>query len=327
MSLCQEFYGDDQAETDPSSASDEALMEPQPELEMLTGALSFTVGAHLSIAGAIYESINRAVSLECDCLQIFSRNPRSWRAKALDEEDATEFRRRRQTAGLNPVVVHVPYLINLCSSEPGLYERSVSEFTADLGRAARIGADYFVSHVGSHKGAGQAAGLNQIASALHTILSDDPRTVLVLLENTSGSANSLGHRFEQLGDIIAAADRPGRLGLCLDTAHAFQAGYDVSSPDGLDRTLDELDRRVGLERLKIIHANDSKTRLGSHHDRHEHIGRGYIGLEGFRTIVNHPLLRSLPFILETPIDASGGTARDLRVLRSLRSTLPGEDPR
>jgi len=327
MSLWKEFYGDDQAETDPSSASDEALMEPEPELEMLASASPFTVGAHLSIAGAIYESIGRAVRLECDCLQIFSRNPRSWRAKDIPGEDAAEFRRRRQSAGLDPVVVHVPYLINLCSSEPDLYERSVNEFAADLRRAAQIGADYFVSHVGSHKGAGQAAGLGQIASALHTILSSAPRTVLVLLENTSGSANSLGHRFEQLEDIIEAADRPGRLGLCLDTAHAYQAGYDVSSPDGLDRTLDELDRWVGLERLKIIHANDSKTGLGSHHDRHEHIGRGHIGLKGFRTIVNHPLLRGLPFILETPIDASGGTARDLRMLRSLRSTLHGEDLR
>jgi deoxyribonuclease-4 len=327
MSLWTEFYGDDQAERDSSSASGEALLEPQAEPEMLAGASSFTVGAHLSIAGAIWESIGRAISLECDCLQIFSRNPRSWRAKALSDEDAAQFRRRRQSAGLDPVVVHVPYLINLCSSDPDLYERSVNEFVADLGRAARIGADYFVSHVGSHKGAGRAAGLHQIASALQTILADAPRTVSVLLENTSGSANSLGHSFEQLEDIIAAADRPGRLGLCLDTAHAYQAGYDVSSPGDLDRTLDELDRCVGLERLKIIHANDSKTRLGSHHDRHEHIGRGYIGLDGFRTIVNHPLLRNLPFILETPIDASGGTARDLRVLRSLRSTLPGENLR
>jgi len=325
MSLWKEFFGDDRAGGGSSAASDEALMEPKPELEMIGGASDFTVGAHLSIAGAIYESISRAVSLECDCLQIFSRNPRTWRAKLLSDEDAAEFRRRRQSAGLNPVVVHVPYLINLCSSEPELYRRSVKEFTADLERAARIGADYFVSHVGSHKGAGPAAGLGQIASALHTILGEAPDSVLVLLENTSGSANSLGHRFEQLQAIIEATDRPGRLGLCLDTAHAFEAGYDVASPDGLDRTLNELDRWVGLDRLKIIHANDSRTERGSHRDRHEHIGRGQIGLQGFRTIVNHPLLRDLPFILETPIDAAGDTARDLRVLRSLRSTHRGED--
>ena len=325
MSLWKEYYGDDQGEGDPSSASGEALMEPEPELKMLAGNSPFIVGAHLSIAGAIYESIGRAGSLECDCLQIFSRSPRSWRAKSLSQEDADEFRRRRQSAGLNPVVVHVPYLINLCSSEPDLYRRSVSEYASDLERAARIGADYLVSHVGSHKGAGQAAGLKQISSALHNILSQAPETVLILLENTAGSANSLGHRFEQLAAIIEATDQPGRLGICLDTAHAFQAGYDVASPGGLERTLDELDRWIGLERLKIIHANDSRTDLGSHHDRHEHIGRGHIGLDGFRTIVNHPLLRDLPFILETPIDASGGTERDLRVLRSLRSTLHGED--
>jgi len=318
MSLWKEFYGDEQAEGDASSASGEALMEP--ELEMLGGASDFTVGAHLSIAGAIYEAIDRAVHLECDCLQIFSRNPRTWQAKALSDEDAGEFRRRRQSAGLDPVVVHVPYLINLCSSEPDLYQRSIKEFAADLVRAARIGADYFVSHVGSHKGAGETAGLGQIASALQIILADAPGTVLVLLENTAGSANSLGHRFEQLQAILETTDRPGRLGLCLDTAHAYEAGYDVASPDGLDRTLDELDRRVGLEHLKIIHANDSKTEPGSHRDRHEHIGRGTIGLEGFRTIVNHPSLRDLPFILETPIDTGGDTARDLRVLRSLRST-------
>ena len=325
MSLRKKYFGDDRAEGDLSTASDEALMEPEPELELLAGASSFTAGAHLSIAGAIYEAIGRAVRLECDCLQIFSRNPRTWRAKALSDEDAAEFRRRRQSSGLDPVVVHVPYLINLCSSEPELYRRSVKEFAADLERAARIGADFFVSHVGSHKGAGPEAGLKHISSALHTILGEDPGSVLVLLENTAGSANSLGHRFEQLQAIIEAADRPGRLGLCLDTAHAYQAGYDVASPDGLDRTLEELDRRVGLEHLRIIHANDSRTHLGSGHDRHEHIGRGLIGLEGFRAIVNHPLLRDLPFILETPIDAAGGTAEDLRVLRSLRSTVHGED--
>jgi deoxyribonuclease-4 len=325
MSLRKKFYGDDQAEGEPSPASGEALMEPEPDLEMLGGASPFTVGAHLSIAGAIYESIGRAVRLECDCLQIFSRNPRSWQAKPLSDEDAGEFRRRRQSAGLDPVAVHVPYLINLCSSEPEIYRRSVETFADDLERSARIGADYLVTHVGSHKGAGQASGLSQIASALHTILEKAPGSVLVLLENTAGSANSLGHRFEQLEAIIGAAGRSGRLGLCLDTAHAFQAGYDMSTPDGLDRALEELDRRVGLERLKIIHANDSRTPRGSGHDRHEHIGRGTIGLEGFRAIVNHPLLRDLPFILETPIDTYGGTARDLRILRSLRSSHRGED--
>jgi len=316
MTVWKEPYGDGHIDGDRSSASDEALMEP--ELELLRTASPFTVGAHLSIAGGIYESVNRAVSLECDCLQIFSRSPRTWRAKALSESDASEFRRRRQCAGLDPVVVHVPYLINLCSTETELYRRSVSEFAADLSRAARIGADYFVSHVGSHKGAGEARGLKQIASALQTILSDAPETVPVLLENTAGSANSLGHRFDQLQAILAAVDRPGQVGLCLDTAHAFEAGYDVATRDGLDRTLDELDRWIGLEHLQIVHANDSKTALGSHHDRHEHIGRGHIGLEGFRIIVNHPQLRGLPFILETPIDASGGTQRDLRTLRSLR---------
>jgi deoxyribonuclease-4 len=318
MFVWKEPYGDGGIEGAAASGADEALLEPKPESDILFKDPTFILGAHLSIAGAIYESVGRAVRLECDCLQIFSRSPRGWRAKALSEEDAAEFRRRRQAAGLHPVVVHVPYLMNLCSTEPDLSKRSVDEFMADLERAARIGADYFVSHVGSHKGAGEVQGLTQIVSALQKILSDAPENVLVLLENTAGSANSLGHRFEQLQAIIQAVDRPGRLGLCLDTAHAFEAGYDVATRQGLDHTIDELDRWVGLEHLKIIHANDSKTPLGSRSDRHEHIGQGHIGLDGFRRIVNHPLLRHLPFIIETPIDQAGGSERDLRALRSLR---------
>jgi deoxyribonuclease-4 len=314
----KDLYTDGGVKGERGAVSDEALMDLEPELHELREQLPLRVGAHMSIAGAIYESVNRAVSYGCDCMQIFSRSPRSWRAKVLSDADADEFRRRRQNAGLDPVAVHIPYLVNLGTPDAELHARSIREFAADLDRAAKIGADYFVSHVGSHKGAGEKRGLRQITSALRRILQDRPNDILVLLENTAGSANSLGHTFQQLQAIIAAVNLPGRLGICLDTAHAFAAGYDVSTHDGLARTLDELDQWVGVEHLKIIHANDSKTALGSRSDRHEHIGRGHIGLEGFRTIVNHPLLRGLPFILETPDDKLGGFEVDLQVLRSLR---------
>jgi deoxyribonuclease-4 len=314
----KDLYTDGGVKGERGAVSDEALMDLEPELHELREQLPLRVGAHMSIAGAIYESVNRAVSYGCDCMQIFSRSPRSWRAKVLSDADADEFRRRRQNAGLDPVAVHIPYLVNLGTPDAELHARSIREFAADLDRAAKIGADYFVSHVGSHKGAGEKRGLRQITSALRRILQDRPNDILVLLENTAGSANSLGHTFQQLQAIIAAVNLPGRFGICLDTAHAFAAGYDVSTHDGLARTLDELDQWVGVEHLKIIHANDSKTALGSRSDRHEHIGRGHIGLEGFRTIVNHPLLRGLPFILETPDDKLGGFEVDLQVLRSLR---------
>lgn len=310
------FEGPAKGEQGP--ASDEALLEPHPEFAELTEESPMRVGAHMSIAGRIYESVDRAVSYGCDCMQIFSRSPRSWRAKEIPQQDASQFRKRRQNAGIDPVVVHIPYLVNLCSPDPKLHRRSTAEFAADLQRAAMIEADYFVSHVGSHKGAGEEKGLAQISSALRKILAENRSDVLVLLENTAGSANSIGHTFQQLQAIVEAVDMPGRLGICFDTAHAFEAGYDLATPEGLDRTLAELDYWIGIEHLKVIHANDSKTDFNSHSDRHQHIGKGQIGLEGFRNIVNHPLLRGLPFILETPHDELGGYEVDLPVLRSLR---------
>lgn len=308
------------AEGEGGPTSDEALLEPLPEFAELREKSPMRVGAHMSIAGHIYESVDRAVSYGCDCMQIFSRSPRSWRAKEITERDAAEFRRRRQHAGIDPVAVHIPYLVNLCTPDPELYAKSTDEFAADLRRTALIEADYFVSHVGSHKGAGEEKGLAQISAALCQILTEDHSDVLVLLENTAGSANSIGHTFPQLQAIIDAVGMPGRLGICFDTAHAYEAGYDVATQKGLDRTLAELDQWIGIEHLKVIHANDSKTAFNSHSDRHEHIGKGQIGLEGFRNIVNHPLLRGLPFILETPLDELGGYEVDLPVLRSLRKT-------
>jgi deoxyribonuclease-4 len=320
MSYLKEDFFHGAPEDAGALGSDEALLEPLPDFEELRQESPMRVGAHLSIAGHIYESVDRAVSYGCDCMQIFSRSPRSWRAKEISQEDSAAFRKKREHAGIDPVVVHIPYLVNLCSADPGLYRKSTAEFAADLGRAAMIGADYFVSHVGSHKGAGEEKGLAQISKALRTILTKDRCDVLVLLENTAGSANSIGHTFQQLQVIIEAVDLPGRLGICLDTAHAFEAGYDVATPEGLEMTLAELGHWIGIEHLKVVHTNDSKTALGSHSDRHEHIGHGQIGLEGFRNIINHPLLRGLPFILETPHDKLGGYEVDLPVLRSLRKT-------
>ncbi len=300
------------------AASDEALLEPFAELEELREECPLRVGAHMSIAGHIYESVDRAVSYGCDCMQIFSRSPRSWRAKEISEVEATEFRTRRLHAGIDPVVVHIPYLINLCSPDVELRRRSIEEFSTDLRRAALLEADYFVTHVGSHKGTGDKQGLAHISVALQEILAGDDSGILVLLENTAGSANSIGHTFEQLQSVIEAVDLPGRLGICFDTAHAFQAGYDLAVEEGLELTLSQLSRWIGIEHLKVIHANDSRSALGSRSDRHEHIGRGYIGLNGFANIVNNPLLRGLPFILETPHDELGGYEVDVPMLRSLR---------
>jgi len=235
-------------------------------------------------------------------VQIFSHNARSWRMPPLPPGAARRFKARWRTSFVRYVVIHTIYLINLASPKPELRERSIAAVVAELERAAELGIRDVNTHVGAHMGQGLEAGLARAGEALQIILERTAELpVRLLLENTAGGGSTLGGRFEELQALIEHADAgPERLGVCFDTCHAFAAGYDIPTAAGVEETLTELDRVIGLERLKLIHLNDSRHGRGTHKDRHEHIGLGKIGLEGFRALVNHPAVRDLPFILETP---------------------------
>ena len=258
------------------------------------------LGYHVSIAGKIYESIDRAIELDCGCMQIFSRNPRGWKAAALSKKDAEEFRKRRRAANIHPVLVHIPYIINLASPEERLYKISTASYIEDIKRADMLGAEYFVTHMGSHKGKGEAFGLKRFTRALNTVMEKVRPKTTVLLESTAGPGSSLGYRFEHIATVIKGVKHKERLGVCLDTQHIYAAGYDIVK--NLDETISDFDDIIGLNRLKAMHLNDSKSGLGSRVDRHEHIGKGNIGFKAFKSILNHPKLRHLPFIMETPME-------------------------
>ncbi|MBI5145441.1 MAG: deoxyribonuclease IV [Candidatus Omnitrophica bacterium] len=273
----------------------------------------------VSTAGKIYEAVKRAKDLGCNTMQIFSRNPQQWRANSLDSEDIRKFQLLQKKFKIKPIFIHIPYLINLASPNPRLYEASIEAYIEDILEVGALRADYIVTHMGSHKETSEEEGLNRLILALHTILkkTKDSR-VGILLENTAGSGSWLGYRFWHQREVISALGDNPRLGLCFDTAHAYLAGYNIATKDGLEDTLDEIDRLVGINRIKLIHLNDALGKLDSRHDRHEHIGKGSIGLEGMKRIINHPRLRKLPFILETPKKSEDDDKRNLATVRRLR---------
>ncbi len=275
------------------------------------------IGFHVSIAGKIYEAIDRGLELGCDTIQIFSRNPRGWKVKRLDPKDASEFKRRKKEAGIYPVLVHIPYLINLATPDIKLRKRSIEAYIGDLKRTDMLGAEYFVTHLGSHVGSGEDAGIRRFIESMNIILKKARPKCTILLENTAGPGSILGYKFEQIEMIIKGIKDKKKIGVLLDTEHAFAAGYDISTKKGLAQTLREFDDTIGLKRLKAIHFNDSKSRLGSRVDRHEHIGKGEIGREGMKNIINHPKLSTLPFIMETPKEGPGDEGRNMKTARSL----------
>lgn len=277
------------------------------------------LGVHVSTAGKIYEAVGRATNLGCNTMQIFARNPQQWRGSVLLEVDIDEFKKRRRSARIKPLVIHISYLINLASPIHGLYKASIDAYVKDIQEAQKLGAEYIVTHMGSHKNTSEEEGLNRLANALNIILEKSKgSSVKVLLENTSGSGSCLGYRFHHHKQVIDKVKHKERIGLCLDTAHAYLAGYDLSLEFGLRQMLKEIDTTVGLTYLKLIHLNDAKGKLGSRHDRHEHIGKGGIGLKGIRSIINNRRLRNLPFILETPKDSDEADKLNLNRVRRLR---------
>lgn len=248
---------------------------------------------------------------------MFTRNPRGWKYKKLKAAEVEEFRRKVSLDQLTPVVAHMPYLPNLSSPKKTIYNRSVRSLSTELDRCRVLGLQFLVTHLGSHMGKGQELGLERITTAVNSAISENPNEVVLLLENTAGTKNSMGSSFEDLKRILSRIDDKKRVGVCFDTAHAYAAGYDLHSPAGVDGTLTKFGSVLGYDRLKVIHLNDSKGGLGSGRDRHEHLGMGYIGEKGFRAFLKHDVIRNLPLILETPIDDRRDAAGDLRKLREL----------
>jgi len=276
------------------------------------------LGAHMSIAGGVAEAISRAHRFGCTAMQIFVGNPRQWRRMEVTPDMGRDFGRRCPRLGIRSVVAHANYLINVASHDRRIREGSERSLAHELSVCGRLGIPYLILHPGSCDSPDR--GIQRVARALDRALEETERwDVGVLLETTAGQGNCLGHTFAQLADIIGLIRLNRRVGVCLDTAHVFVAGYDIRTPKGYNAVMEDLDSAVGLPRLKAVHVNDSKGALGSRLDRHEHIGRGEIGSTAFRCIMRDARLRRLPKILETPKAEQGGEwdRRNLRLLRKM----------
>jgi len=285
------------------------------------------IGCHISIAGGIDNSVVRAVELGCNTMQIFSKNASTWREKILKKGEVESFRENLKKSNINPVFIHASYLVNLASPSDELYFKSINAFLEDIKRADLLLPDpYLIIHPGAHTGAGEEYGIQRIIRALNIILEESTDLglkTMILLEDTAGSGTHLGYTFGQLKRMMEGAKDRKRIGVCFDTCHAFAAGYDLSHREGIKQTLEEIDKYLGLEQLKVIHLNDSKFPLGSRKDRHMHIGKGYIGLEGFKVLVNHKYLKNLPFILETP---EYDEKDDLKNINLVKNLVQGASP-
>jgi deoxyribonuclease IV len=275
------------------------------------------LGAHISISGGVEKAVVRGQEVGCEAMQIFTKNSNQWKAKPLTPEESRAFRDACKVAGITPVIAHSAYLINLAAPDDVLYEKSLQAFLDELQRCELLGIPYLVVHPGAHMGAGEAQGLTRVAVAINRIHREtaDLRTAIAL-EVTAGQGTALAYKFEHLATILEALDAPERLGFCLDTCHLFAAGYDFRTRQGYDQMMAAWDDLVGIERIRVIHLNDSKKDLGSRVDRHEHIGQGYIGTKGFEFLLNDHRLAELPMVLETPKD-DNADVRNLQTLRSL----------
>lgn len=274
------------------------------------------IGAHVSIAGGIEKAPGRGEKIGCDAIQIFSKNQRQWDARPIGDDEAEAFRENLEGSRVEKVAIHDSYLINLCNSDDSGLEKSREAFVEEMERAQLLGVPYLVFHPGSHKGEGEEWGVEKISESLDWCFEEaEAPDVEPLVETTAGQGTALGYRFEQIADMIEGSEHSDRLGVCVDTSHVFEAGYDVRG-DGVFDVLDELDEVVGLDRAKVFHANDSKTEFDSRVDRHEHVGEGEIGKATFRNLLGDERLEEVPLLLETPGDQED-FARNVEKLRSL----------
>ena len=260
---------------------------------------SLLVGAHVSIAGGIEKAFARGEAVGCTAIQVFTRNASRWQAKPLEEKSIAAFRAARQASSIGYVAAHDSYLITFASPDPELRNKSISAFIDELKRCSQLGIEDLVMHPGAHVGAGFKAGMNNLVESFRTVFEQAPEDVRVLVENTAGQGTCFGARFEELAEILDRLSQRN-LGICFDTCHAFAAGYDLRSAEGYTATMDEFDRLIGCDKLALIHVNDSKKPLGSRVDRHDHVGRGLIGREGFAALLQDQRFAGVAKIIETP---------------------------
>ncbi len=274
-------------------------------------------GFHISISGGFSRVVEKAKIRGCETIQFFSRNPRGWKYDPLNKKDIEAFRTSTQSSSLFPLFLHLPYLPNIASKDSKFYNRSIDSMVIDLERAEQLGAHYLIIHIGHRMESTEDQAIEAVAYAMNQAFEKVKNPVMLLLENTAGQGTEIGYEFGQIKKIIERVEQRDRIGICLDIAHAFEAGYDFSNEHGIEKTIKSFDQTIGLKRLHLLHLNDSKTPLGSKKDRHWHIGEGYIGMEGFRYLVNHPLLKHLPGIMETPRKDTVEDLKNMKVIRDL----------
>jgi deoxyribonuclease-4 len=274
------------------------------------------LGVHTSIAGGIHLSLERAAMLDCSTMQIFSHNPRQWLVSNPPEEEVSRFKKLRNFYDVNPVFVHSSYLINLCALDKKVLSKSIQMLIREMELADLLGAEYVILHTGS---ASQDIGGNareRAVSSLRKVFRNNEWKAQLLLENTAGEKGDISSKITDLAEIMGSSGAPS-LGVCIDTCHAFQAGYEISAEDGVNNMVKEIRDRIGLDKVKLIHLNDSKRTFGSGVDRHEHIGEGHIGKQGLKYLINHPAFKSIPLVLETPKKSEEDDPRNLRIVRGL----------
>ncbi|ADO77119.1 deoxyribonuclease IV [Halanaerobium praevalens] len=276
------------------------------------------LGKHVSIAGGLEKAFKRAADIGCNSMQIFVKNPRGWKMRVVDNTEIARFKRARKKYKLKPVIVHAAYLINLASPKDELWEKSISALKSEYKRCDRLGAEYLIFHPGSHTGSGLKNGIKRIVQALNIVLAEVENETMILLENTAGAGTSIGQKFSVLQEIIEQVDQSARLGVCIDTCHAFAACYNLSKKQGLENLISDFDKLIGLDKLKVIHLNDSHFECCTNKDQHAHLGQGKIGVDAFQNLINHAQLKAKTFILETPQFEKQKEDDDIILLKQLR---------
>ena len=276
------------------------------------------IGTHVSISGSVANAVNNAIERKCNAFQIFTRSPRSWHAKELEQGEVNEFKDRLSSSDIDrfATTAHMPYLPNLSSPEDDGYQKSIKSMIKEIERCDKLGVPYLVTHLGSHKGSGEENGIKRLTDALNKV-AETKADVIILLENTAGQKNSVGSDFKQLAEIFSKCKPAKKFGICLDTCHAFVAGYDLRTKNSVKKTMKEFDDTVGIKHLKILHLNDSKGELNSNRDRHDHIGLGEIGNEGLGEMIKIMNKHKIPIVLETPIDDRRDDFGNLKQAKSL----------
>jgi deoxyribonuclease-4 len=279
------------------------------------------IGAHVSTAGGISKAVGRGQEIGCEALQIFGSSPQGWAFKEIADAEVEAFRRNMADAGMGPVFLHAIYLVNLGTSNPANLKKGIDSLTKYMALASRIGADGVIVHPGSHGGAGYESVLPQTVDAIKQVLDAAPEGPVLAVENMAGMGQHIGARFEELGGILDAVDSP-RLKVCLDTQHSFAAGYDLTTGEGIEDMLGQLEAGPGAANVVAIHANDSKRPCGSGVDRHDNIGDGFIGEDGFAVFMGHPAFRDVPFLLEVPgFEGKGPDRENIDILKRIRQQV------